>query len=173
MNEQDSPPPCPRRIAGPILLGIIPGQPLAVVHRAAELACSLGVELVCAYVDVTAFRVREEPNGSVASQPIDPDGLDEDIDNIPAALQNQLAAALSPYGISWSFRTLAGDPARALGGLAHTLGASITVVGTREHGMGRRIEEFLTGSVAAHLAHDHHGPVLVVPLDPLPWGSST
>lgn len=38
------------RIARPVWMGVIPGQAPAVAHRAAELAYSPGVELVCAYV---------------------------------------------------------------------------------------------------------------------------
>ena len=45
----------PRRITGPVLMGVVPGQPLAVAHRAAELAHSLNVGLICAYVDVTSY----------------------------------------------------------------------------------------------------------------------
>ncbi|MBT1001136.1 universal stress protein [Paenarthrobacter sp. DKR-5] len=155
----------PRRISGPVLMGVVPGQPLAVAHRAADLAHSLGVDLVCAYVDVTTY-LREEPDGAGQARPIDPDGIDDDVEGIGAAIKGQLAAALAGSGVAWSFVTLAGDPARALGRLAETVDASVIVVGTRERGLGARLEELLTGSVAVHLTHRQLRPVLVVPLAP-------
>ena len=155
----------PAKISGPVLMGVVPGQPLAVAHRAAELAYSLGVKLICAYVDVTTY-LAEEPDGRVEALPIDPDGLDDDIEGISAGISGHLADALHGAGIDWSFVTLAGDPARALGRLAESTDASVIVVGTRERGFGARFEEFLGGSVAVHLTHRQHRPVLVVPLAP-------
>jgi len=155
----------PRRITGPVLMGVVPGQSLAVAHRAAELAYSLNVKLVCAYVDVTTY-LAEEPTGRTGARPIDPDGLDDDIEGISAGIAERLRGALDGTGIGWSFVTLSGDPARALGGLAESTDASVIVVGTRERGLGARFEELLVGSVAVHLTHRQHRPVLVVPLAP-------
>ncbi|MFC4395293.1 universal stress protein [Arthrobacter sedimenti] len=152
-------------MSGPVLMGVVPGQPLAVAHRAAELAYSLGVKLICAYVDVTTY-LAEEPDGRVEALPIDPDGIDDDIEGISAGLSGHLTDALRGAGIDWSFVTLAGDPARALGRLAESTDASVIVVGTRERGFGARFEELLVGSVAVHLTHRQHRPVLVVPLAP-------
>lgn len=157
----------PRKITGPVLMGAVPGQPLAVAHRAAELAFSLGVELVCAYVDVTTYPAGE-PGGRVEALPIDPDGIDDDIEGISADIQERMKEALGAAGIRWSFVTLAGDPARALGRLAEARDASVIVVGTRERGLGARFEELFVGSVAVHLTHRQHRPVLVVPLAPHP-----
>jgi enolase len=42
--------------AGPVLEGVVPGQPMAVVHRAAEFAYTLNVKLICAYVHVLTAR---------------------------------------------------------------------------------------------------------------------
>lgn len=157
----------PRRITGPVLLGVVPGQPLAVAHRAAELALSLDVKLVCAYVDVTTY-LAEEAGGRPEVRPIDPDGIDDDIEGISAGIKEHLREALDGSGVRWSFVTLAGDPARALGRLAESADASVIVVGTRERGLGARFEELLVGSVAVHLTHRQHRPVLVVPLAPQP-----
>ncbi|HET8877980.1 MAG TPA: universal stress protein [Arthrobacter sp.] len=157
----------PRKITGAVLMGVVPGQPLAVVHRAAELASSLGVPLVCAYVDVTTY-LADEAGGRGAARPIDPDGIDDDVEGIAAGIKDRLRDALGGSGVQWSFVALAGDPARALGRLAETTDASIIVVGTRERGIGARFEELLVGSVAVHLTHRQHRPVLVVPLAPAP-----
>jgi len=159
------PPFVPRRISGPVLMGVVPGQPLAVAHRAAELAFSLGVKLICAYVDVTSY-LAEEPDGRAEPRPIDPDGIDDDVEGISAAMAERLREALGGAGVDWSFMTLAGEPARALGRLAESTDASVIVVGTRERGLGARFEELLVGSVAVHLTHRQHRPVLVVPLAP-------
>ncbi len=155
----------PRTIAGPVLMGVVPGQPLAVAHRAADLAHSLNVKLICAYVDVTSY-LSEESDGRVEAHPIDPDGIDDDIEGISAGIKERLGEALDGSGIRWSFATLAGDPARALGQLAESTDASVIVVGTRERGFGARFEELLVGSIAVHLTHRQHRPVLVVPLAP-------
>ena len=173
MNEPDNQPrpatpPAPygpHKIAGPVLMGVVPGQPLAVVHRAADLAHSLNVELICAYVDVTTY-LAEEPDGRTEALPIDPDGVDDDIEGISAGIAERLQDALDGSGVRWRFVTLSGDPARALGRLAESADASIIVVGTRERGLGARFEELLVGSVAVHLTHRQHRPVLVVPLAP-------
>jgi nucleotide-binding universal stress UspA family protein len=153
----------PRRITGPVLMGVVPGQPLAVAHRAADLAHSLNVKLICAYVDVTTY-LAEEPDGRVEARLIDPDGIDDDIEGISAGIRERLQDALDGTGVRWSFVTLAGDPARALGQMAESTDASLIVVGTRERGFGARLEELLVGSVAVHLTHRQHRPVLVVPL---------
>ena len=154
-----------RRITGPVLMGVVPGQPLAVAHRAAELAYSLNVKLICAYVDVTTY-LAEEPDGRIETRPIDPDGVDDDIEGIKAGIQDHLQDALDGTGGRWSFLTLSGDPAHALGQLAESSDASVIVVGTRERGLGARLEELLVGSIAVHLTHRQHRPVLVVPLAP-------
>ncbi|WP_426997637.1 universal stress protein [Pseudarthrobacter sp. N5] len=155
----------PHRLTGPVVAGVVPGQPPAVTRHAADLAFSLGVDLVCAYVDVTTYLVDEDPDGRVESLPIDPDVIDDDAENIAGGIHSRLASELEPYGIAWSFVTLAGDPSRALARLAETVNAAVIVVGTRERGIGKRLEELLTGSVAVHLTHRQHRPVLVIPLN--------
>lgn len=48
---------------GPLLVGVVADQPLEIVHRAAELALSLDVKLICAYVDVTSYLYGESETG--------------------------------------------------------------------------------------------------------------
>ncbi len=50
----------------------MPGQHAIVVERAAQVAASAGVSLVCAYADVTVYPVDGTAGGPAA--PIDPDG---------------------------------------------------------------------------------------------------
>lgn len=166
-DPQPAPPPPTgdgdaHRIRGAVLAGVVPGQPPAVVRRAAELAYSLGVELVLAHVDVT----RVQTGAAGTSAPIDPDGVEEESDGTGNLLRSVFAKELAHYDLRWSFVQLAGEPAKALGQLAARVHASFIVVGTRERGVGARIEEILTGSVSVHLAHRQGCPVLVVPLGP-------
>ena len=50
------------------------------------------------------------------------------------------------------------------------LDARYIVVGTREAGLRGSVREFFNGSVAVHLAHRQHRPVIVVPLAPIEGG---
>ncbi|MEV7136527.1 universal stress protein [Arthrobacter sp. NPDC093128] len=143
----------PRRITGPVLAGVVPGQPRAVVHRAAELAYTLDVKLICAYVDITSY-LTDEPH----------DGPVDDVEATSAGIRERLENTLDGTGIRWSFRTLSGDPAWALGQFAESADASVIVVGTRERVLGIRLEQMLVGSVAVELTHRQHRPVLVIPL---------
>lgn len=150
-------------IRGPVLLGVVPDQAAIVLRRAADVALGAGVELVCAYVDVASYPVQGD---TAAAQPIDPDGVDDDAGPIAEGIRSRIAAELGGLPLEWSFLTLAGRPARALARHADAIDAAMIVVGTRGGGMGARLEELLTGSVAAHLAHRQGRPVLVVPLHP-------
>ena len=160
-----------------VIVGVIPGQPDAVALEAAVFAFHFRAELVCAYVDTSRHMVSERADGSVASVPYDPDLPELAEDEFDPNLRARLAALLDGRGVAWSTRALAGDPARALGRLAATLGATMIVVGTREPGIRGGLHEFFNGSVAVHLAHRQHRPVVVIPLapvpfdDPLPWES--
>jgi nucleotide-binding universal stress UspA family protein len=70
---------------------------------------------------------------------------------------------------------LAGDVAYALTWLADILDVELIIVGSRRGGVRAGLKQFLTGSVAAHLAHRQHRPVVVIPVapvaegKPLPW----
>ena len=72
---------------------------------------------------------------------------------------------LSGTGVDWTVVQLVGDPALALRHLADRAEARLIVVGTRRRGFGESVREFLTGSVAARLAHRQSRPILVVPLE--------
>ncbi|MCY0905189.1 universal stress protein [Arthrobacter sp. H14-L1] len=156
---------------GPVLVGTMPGQPAVVVLSAAALARRLGTDLLCAYVDVAAYPVAARSGAPGSSRPIDPDAVD-DGEELKAALTARLEHLLTPSPVAWALRSLAGDPARALGALASSVGATMIVVGTRERGIGARLEDILTGSVAVHLTHRQECPVLVIPLPPGRAGSN-
>ena len=76
---------------------------------------------------------------------------------------------VDPSGVPWQFRYLAGRPARALTHLARAVDAAVIVVGTRAPGMREGLRQFIDGSLAVHLSHHQHRPVLVVPLSVVDW----
>ncbi|WP_052207098.1 universal stress protein [Sinomonas humi] len=153
----------PQRATGPVLAGVTPGQSLAVVHRAADLARALGVALVCVHADPSTVEEREA-DGRIAVLPIDPDTVDDDAARVRAELFHGLRDELEGSGLEWHFAAVSGEPAKALRAYADHVGASFIVVGTREHGIGTRFEELIGGSIATHLAHGQNRPVVVVPL---------
>ncbi|MGR0221282.1 universal stress protein [Agromyces sp. ZXT2-6] len=181
-----------------LVVGVMAAQPDAVATQAAALAAQLGTRLVCATVDAGRYVVEERPDGGIRSAPFDPDladadaafadadadagtanGADAAVDRVDPELEARLHALLDPTGVAWETRALAGDPARALARLAETLDAMMIVVGTREGGLRGTLHELFNGSVAAHLAHRQHRPVVVIPLSPvglgaaLPWESDS
>lgn len=159
----------------PIIVGVVPGQPAAVVETAARFAQHFDAELVCASVDLSSYPVQTRPDGTVYAMPIDSDLVDEKAEEFDSGLRDEIAAALDPLGVRWSTRALAGGAAQELSRLAERLDAAMIVVGTRERGIRGSLHEFFNGSVAVQLAHRQHRPVVVVPLSPvtdeseLPW----
>jgi nucleotide-binding universal stress UspA family protein len=163
-----------------VIVGVVPGQSDAVVREAAVFAERFGADLVCAFVD-RGRNLAPGPDGAHLGLPIDPDlvdlGLDagSTLDDLDPALAAHTRSLLSELGVRSRIRLLAGDPALALGRLAQELDADMIVVGTRDASVRATLQEFFSGSVAAHLAHRQHRPVVVVPLTPvdpdarLPW----
>uniref|UniRef100_UPI003F495529 universal stress protein n=1 Tax=Pseudarthrobacter oxydans TaxID=1671 RepID=UPI003F495529 len=136
------------------MVGIVPGQPLAVLHAAVDVAEAFGARLICVYVDITSY-LAEDP---------EEDAPADDAEAISAGLRKHLAANLKNAGIRWSFLTLTGNPAHAIGRLAESAGASTIVVGSRARRLGVRLEHLLVGSVAVELTQRQHRPVLIIPL---------
>jgi nucleotide-binding universal stress UspA family protein len=100
---------------------------------------------------------------------IDPDADAGDWRPVLSGLENQAAKALEGTGVDWKVWYLAGRPDRALTHLARAVDASVIVVGPRPHKGGRRLRELAEGSVANHLAHHQHRPVLTVPVEVVDW----
>jgi len=159
-----------------VVVGVTVGMPDAVVTTAADFAHRLDAQLMCGFVDVSHYPVEVLPDGSVRSMPVDPD-VDTIDSTFPAVLLEELRRILDPLEVQWSTRYLSGDPSRALTVLADVLDAALIVVGTRDSTMRASVREFFSGSVAVHLAHRQHRPILVVPVNPissgapLPWES--
>ncbi len=160
---------------GGIIVAIVAGQPTIVLEQAAALADDLDVHLVCANVDANRYLVSSYVDGSVVALPYDPDLPEVEKAVFDPELAANIHAVLEPKGIRYSIEQLAGDPSWALTRLADQIDARYIVVGTREAGLRGSLREFFNGSVAAHLTHRQHRPVIVVPLAPmtsgekLPW----
>lgn len=151
----------------PLLVGIMPKQHPEVLQTAATLAARLGTTLVCAYVDEASYLVEWDPARSAHRLSRDADA-DDDMLSLTNELKAQVQAAVDKLAsdgasLDWSFRTLTGDPARALRQVAAELDAPIIIVGTSERGFSHRLSEALNGSVGAWLSHHQSRPVLVVP----------
>jgi nucleotide-binding universal stress UspA family protein len=158
-----------------ILVGVTYGQPDVVLRHAARFARTFDAALVCAHVDPGRYVVEELPDGSVASLPLDPDLPELKDTDFDQGLVAQVRAAVADDSIELSFRELAGDVAYALTRLADILNVEMIIVGSRRGGVRAGLKQFLTGSVAAHLAHRQPRPVVVIPVapvaegKPLPW----
>ena len=158
-----------------ILVGVTYGQPDTVLRHAAHFARTFGAALICAHVDPGRYVVEERPDGSVVSLPLDPELPELKDTDFDEGLVAQVRTAVADDSIDLSFRELAGDVAYALTRLADICDVELIVVGSRRGGVRAGLKQFLTGSVAAHLAHRQHRPVVVIPLapvaegKPLPW----
>ena len=161
-----------------IVVGVTPTQPPAVLDHAVRFARAFDAVLVCANVDPSSYVVAEHPDGSIESLPIDPDAPEETTSPLEGELANRIRAVAGQASVEVDFRQLAGDIAHALGRLGDVLLAEMIVVGSRRRGVWSGLQEFFGGSVAAHLAHRQHRPVVVIPLAPvsagdrLPWEDS-
>ncbi|GGF30340.1 universal stress protein [Subtercola lobariae] len=158
-----------------IVVGVFPGQPDTVLSQAAVFALRFDATLVCAFVDQTRYVVARNSDATVISASIDPDIPDDISAVFPPELGRRIAAALDPLDVRWLTLSSAGDPADSLGSLAEAMDAAAIVVGTHRSTARSSIAEFFNGSVAVHLAHRQHRPVIVVPVAPvergqaLPW----
>lgn len=162
-----------------IVVGVVVGQPPAVVAGAASFARHFNADLVCATVDGSRYFVETLPDGTITSLPINSDLPDLRVETFDPTLRAQLAEVLEGRDAIWSTRALVGDGATALGELAEQLDAAMIVVGTRNPTFKGVMHEFLNGSVASRLAHRQHRPVVVIPLSPvehddeLPWNTGS
>ena len=154
----------------PILVGVVPEQSPLVVRTGLDLGRAVRAQTIhLAYVDPLRVVVEERPDGSVTHAPASPDSEDGGWERRRDALHDHLRSLLDGEDVTWRFWYLAGRPDRALTHLARAVDASIIVVGARRPGRGAAWRELVEGSVATHLAHHQHRPVLTVPLEVVDW----
>lgn len=147
----------------PVVVGVEPAQDPWVVREAASIAKSIGVGLVCAWIDPTHVVAEHEPDGSLDLVPVDSD-RDEDADEAPdEALAARLAVTLEPTEVPWRFVYATGEAAHGLREVADECDARLIAVGTHRRGLGFWMNQLIGGSVAGRLAHTQHRPVLVIP----------
>jgi nucleotide-binding universal stress UspA family protein len=161
-----------------IIVGVVRGQSDALLKQAVVFADRFGSLIVCAQVNPTRYTVTENADGTVTSLPLNPELAELRDEVFDPAMRDYLDSVLTPTGVPWTTRALAGNPARALARLADTLDAEMIIVGTRQPTLRGTVREFLAGSVAVYLAHHQNRPVVVIPQDPqpaespLPWEDS-
>ena len=153
----------PANGTAPLVVGVVPGQHPEVLQTAASLAKTLAAPMICAYVDEASYLVEWDPARSAHRLSLHPDADDARVRQTTQELRAVIEARCAGLGIEWTLRTLAGDPARAIGRLAADTNACMIVVGTPERGIGHRISAALNGSVAAWLSHHQERPILIVP----------
>ena len=153
--------------AGPVLVGVYPGQAAAVVREAAALADAFSAPLLCAFVAIDSYLTEWERRELRDDASLHPADIDAGDDRVALDLGDSIGEALAgaehlPYG--WSLRVLAGDPARAIARVAVEVDARIIVVGTHRRGVGHAMEAWLSGSVAMSLCREQSTSVVVVPV---------
>lgn len=154
----------------PIVVGVVPGQPDLVALTAIALARATGAVLWFAYVDPERVTLEEHQDGRVTHTPLDPDSGTDEWRRVDRELRSGLADLMADVGsVPWEFRYLAGRPDRALTHLARVTNAAAIIVGARTPGIRGRVRELVDGSVAFHLTHHQHRPVIVVPLRVVDW----
>ncbi|MFI2702890.1 universal stress protein [Cellulosimicrobium composti] len=152
-----------------VVVGVVPGGHPLVVRTAAAWAAAADGRLVAAYADTSRHVVAEHADGSVTHAPLDPDHADDAWQDVEARLRAEVEEHVRGSGVPWDLRYLAGRPDRALTHLARAVDAAVIVVGTRSPGTLALARELVEGSVALHLAHHQHRPVLTVPLTVVDW----
>ncbi|WFR66100.1 universal stress protein [Curtobacterium flaccumfaciens] len=160
---------------GPIVVGARLSQHESVIEVASSLAQRLGTNLVCVWVDEAQIPVGHRDDGSEILEYIDPDVAEENPPALDRELRLRISGIAARYDVSLRLEARAGNPDHTLATIAEEENASLIVVGTQDGGVRRAVHDFFNGSVAAHLAHRQHRPVVVVPIDPvgfdqpLPW----
>lgn len=152
---------------GPVVAGVYPGQPVAVVQAAAELAAALDRPLLCAYITPDSYLTEWERADLRREASLHPSGIAPEDERLAIDLAAAVTTALPDtrrlHG-GWSLRILAGDPSKALGRVADEVDAALLVVGTHQAGFGHAVEEWLSGSVAVQLTRAQERSVVVVPI---------
>ena len=153
-------------LRGAIIVGVHRGQARAVLDEAARLAVEFERPLLCAYVSEDSYLTEWDPS-DVAGESLHPTEVGSGEGEAVLALSAAIGSALDERPdkpSNWALRLLAGDPAKALARLAVEVDARIIVVGTHRRGFSHTLENWLAGSVGAHLTHDQTVPVVVVPV---------
>lgn len=149
---------------GILIVGLMPGQPIAVARTAAGLAAELGASLRFAYVERNTALIEQEKPALRERMSLDPP-VDEEMAALAEGLRHYLGGQEWLSSIEWELRILGGDPAKALARLGRASAARMLVIGGTRRGLAHRLEDALSGSEAGWLFRHQALPVLVVPDD--------
>lgn len=147
---------------GPIVLGIPWQPPVGLIQNSADLAATIGVHLVCAFVDPESYLTEHGPADSRIGVSLDP-AQNREADFPPSVIQEGLQDMLGPPGREWTFRVLNGDVPLALMRLADSAGASMLIVGGPRPGRLAGMARLVEGSVSMYLIRSQPRPVVVFP----------
>jgi nucleotide-binding universal stress UspA family protein len=150
----------------PVLVGVVPGQSPRVLLEAADMARSMATGLICVWADASQVYVDVEPDGTLDATRLDPDQDDEGVIGAEEDLERQLEQELADVEVPWLFVFAVGETVRALAAVAAEHDARLIAVGPRQPGLAGWMNQLVGGSVAGHLAHTQHRPVLIVPPAP-------
>lgn len=100
-----------------------------------------------------------------ADYPIEPDSpyYEQEFADTLESECTRTRAALATFTGSWSYDLTGGDPAHLLTTIANACDAMMIVIGTPHRGLTSIFERFSRNSVATHLMHHTHRPLLMVP----------
>jgi nucleotide-binding universal stress UspA family protein len=147
-----------------VVLGARLGRDPRVVASAASLVHRMGASLVCVWADPQRAVVERGSDGTVVTVPLEAHrGDDEQTASAARWMAVRLANTLDRHAVPWRFVYTAGDPAQQLHLLAEEPDAVAIALGTRDPGVRAWVTEKSVGSVAQHLTHHQHRPVILFP----------
>ena len=112
----------------------VPWQPPeALIRTGSDLAATLGVHLLCTFVDPASYLTEWEPPKSRTGLSLDP-ASNREADFPSSETLETLRKILGPPGADWSFRVLNGDVPQALSRLAESTDASMLIDGGQRPG---------------------------------------
>jgi nucleotide-binding universal stress UspA family protein len=154
------PSPGPERV---IVVGVDAEQRPNVVTQAADLASMMSAGLVCAWVDSTQVIYGASLDGTRLITPLDPDQVAGSSEAMRERVFQHIAEELSGVDVPWRLEDTVGDIASGLSEVAEEWDAAVIAVGGRRPGFSGWMNELIGGSIAGHLVHTQHRPVLVIP----------
>ncbi len=120
---------------------------------ATKFAADHGARVVLTYV------VSSAAEWELAAAQIDPDPIRHGFEK---SLQGEWSEPLRAAGVAFETRCLVGKPTEKIVECATAEGATLIVIGMTPK---RTLSEVVSGSVARHVLHESHLPVVVVPHD--------
>lgn len=154
------PSPGPERV---VVVGVDADQAPHIVRETARIAAMMSAGLVCAWVDSTQVIYGASLDGTRLITPLDPDQTAGASEALHERVHQFLAEQLADSQVPWRLESTVGDIASGLTEIADACDADAIAVGGRRPGFAGWMNEVIGGSIAGHLVHTQHRPVLVIP----------